>query len=400
MALFCPTLVWGLSLSLLAGDLARAQTAAPSDSQTFEDKTSVVVVEVPVQVLASSQPVRGLTRENFALYDDGERQEIVGFEVLDLSAEPAAAEVGAAGPDPAPAQMRSAALRRNFLFLIDFAYPDSWDRVYGAGPITTIHGMEDASERMTSLLAESFHPSDRLAVGYMSPLRGVKLLQGWTSDREQALRALEILRAAAKIEPDRVREVWSEWAPGRAATPVAGDVESPWATLEDLVAEARTSSLRGAPDLPHGDVVEQFIDGLIAARRQLGEPPGTRHVVYMSAGFPIPSLFDLQRLFREFRSKHWAIQSVNTAGLGFGADSLFLIAYETGGQLFANHNHVDVLLTDMAEETAVTYLLSFQAKGGQKKGSFHKLRVKLVDGPSRTRLVYRRAYYSPGTEDD
>jgi hypothetical protein len=68
--------------------LLSALAAAPSDTQTFEAKTSVLVVELPMQVLASGRPVRALTRENFELYDAGERQEILSFEVLDLSAEP------------------------------------------------------------------------------------------------------------------------------------------------------------------------------------------------------------------------------------------------------------------------------------------------------------------------
>ncbi len=400
LASFQLTVAWALSTLLLAGDLSRAQTAdAPSDSRTFEDETSVLVVEVPVQVLVSGKPLRGLTRESFEVYDKGERQELVGFEVLDLSTEPASADEDPRRAADRPKQMPPTALRRNFLLVFDFAYPSSWDRAYGAGPITTLHGMVDTEERVSGLLGESFHPTDRLAVGYMSPLRGFKLLQGWTSDRDQVLRAFEILRSAMKIDAKRVRELWPEWEPGRAVGLAAGGAESPWATVDDLVAEARTSSLRGDPTLPHREVVEGFIDGLIAARRELGEPPGPRHVVYMSAGFPIESLEDLQRLFREFRRTHWSIQAVSTAGLGWGADSMFLISYETGGQLYTNHNHVDVLLADMTETTAVTYLLSFQAKLGQPKGSFHKLRVKLADGPANARLIHRRGYYSPGSED-
>lgn len=362
--------------------------------RTFEDETSVLLIEVPVQVLVDGEPVRGLGRENFRLYDNGKRREIFSFEVLDFSRR--------AAQETLPISSRGGpaiGARRHFLFLVDFAYPDSWDPRYGAGPITAaVHGMKDTADRLDRLFDSGFHPDDRLAFAYLSPLRGVRLLQGWTDDRTAARRTLELLRAVVELEPERVRELWREQ--GRDAEPAArAGGAAPWATLEDLVAEAATAGARADPYLPHGDLVSKLFEGLIRIARALGDAPGPRHVVYLSTGFPQASLDELRIFVRELRRRHWSIQSIYTGGPGMGPESLFLLSHETGGQLFTNSHDVDVLLADMVEETAVTYALTFEAETGGRRSAHRKLRVELVDGPRGARVIHRRGYYAPGADD-
>ncbi len=74
--------VSGLLLLVL---LLGAPTAV---AQSYSESTDVVVVEVPVQVLnGAGEPVRGLTADDFEIYERGRKQKIVGFEVLDLTVE-------------------------------------------------------------------------------------------------------------------------------------------------------------------------------------------------------------------------------------------------------------------------------------------------------------------------
>ena len=51
---------------------------------------------------------------------------------------------------------------------------------------------------------------------------------------------------------------------------------------------------------------------------------------------------------------------------------------------------------EMAATTSVTYMLAFQVSDQIEDGTYHKLVVKLVDGPKRARLTHRPGYYSPG----
>ena len=76
-------------------------------------RPTVVAVEIPVRVLRDGQPVRGLTAENFAVFDEGEPREITSFDVLDLEDRPRAAGArtgrrsgGGTAPLPPPLRPR------------------------------------------------------------------------------------------------------------------------------------------------------------------------------------------------------------------------------------------------------------------------------------------------------
>ena len=57
-----------------------------ASAQTFGGTADVVEVEVPVQVVRDGQPVRGLTRDDFEVYDGRTRQTLTGFHAVDLAA--------------------------------------------------------------------------------------------------------------------------------------------------------------------------------------------------------------------------------------------------------------------------------------------------------------------------
>jgi YHS domain-containing protein len=47
----------------------------------------------------------------------------------------------------------------------------------------------------------------------------------------------------------------------------------------------------------------------------------------------------------------------------------------------------------------VSYILGFQVADLPEDGSYHKLQVRLVDGPKKARLTHRPGYYAPGAID-
>ena len=103
---------------LIAGilTLALAQSEALAQKRgkkTFTETTSVVVVEVPVTVVASGQPLDELTAENFEIYDGKKQQKITGFEVIDLR------KIETHDPIERPIPI---AARRHFLMFFDLAF--------------------------------------------------------------------------------------------------------------------------------------------------------------------------------------------------------------------------------------------------------------------------------------
>src|SRR5579872_85580 len=65
------------TFALLAGMAA----PAPAGAQTFEGTSQVLAVEVPVNVIGKDgEPVRGMTADDFEVYDGNDRQTVTGFE--------------------------------------------------------------------------------------------------------------------------------------------------------------------------------------------------------------------------------------------------------------------------------------------------------------------------------
>ena len=84
--------------------------SAPSFAQRLAESVQVTLVEVPVTVVgADGKPVRGLTREQFELFDDNRRVAVEHFEVIDV------VRLSADGGEAHPAAIR------NFLLFFDLA---------------------------------------------------------------------------------------------------------------------------------------------------------------------------------------------------------------------------------------------------------------------------------------
>jgi VWFA-related protein len=356
----------------------------------------VLVVEVPLRVLLDGRPVRGLTADDFEVRDEGRVRPLVSFDRWEIDP----AVEGSPGSPVADRPAR-AAHPRSLLFVFDFAW--------GAeGLIETRRRLLESTEAVRGLLSgPRLSPGDRLSVAYYSPLRGLKRMVDFTADRDRVRRALDVLDLVIESKSKRIAaEPDDSWQPAdhslrwRDKTP-KGQLD---ATLEDLIAEARLSANRGAEDQSHNLLIKHFtweLRGLVNAI----DPPGDRHLVLMSSGLLYGddqdrSLRFLQELLRELRQHNWSVQAVNIGGLGFGRDSLVLLSRETGGELYTNSRDIGRLLGEMAERTAVTYVLSFQIDNPVADGAYHELEVRLTRGPSGARLVHRTGYYAPGRPAD
>src|SRR5689334_21311557 len=107
------------------------------------ETVNVNVIEVPVTVVdGSGNPVRGLTKENFELYDQGKKRDITSFDKIDFGTTEA---VNAISP-------LNLAGRRTFLLLFDLGYssPNSLQRA------------QDAARRFVK---DNVKPRDLVGVG-------------------------------------------------------------------------------------------------------------------------------------------------------------------------------------------------------------------------------------------
>ena len=109
-------------------------------------------------------------------------------------------------------------------------------------------------------------------------------------------------------------------------------------------------------------------------------------------------------MLEEFRRCDCAIQAVDIGGLRAGADvrpqvdgqdGLFVLANQTGGELFRNYNDLGAAMADMLERSSLSYILSWQPEELGQPGEFHPIRVRLKKGVQKAQLRHRVGYYTP-----
>jgi VWFA-related protein len=413
------------TLAMLFAGLPAVVAAAPrADApRTFGETTSVVAVEVPVQVIVDGKPVRGLTRENFEVVDGRAKQEITGFEVVDLGGAPAAAGAAASGGS-------TVSTRRHFLFLFDLVFSE---------PEALVKARESARD----VVRESLHASDLIAVATYTLAKGPVLVLGFTSDRNQALQAIDTLGKPEFLErnPDPLRiavgNLDAGAGGGAGATGEGGRREAIAASLlEDL------KEMAGRSERSNRQHDAARVTGLSRSfadlARLMGSVRGRKYVVYLSQGFDSGLLVgaeegdsqetrsalesgevwkvdsderfgntktqgDLEKMLEEFRRADCVIQSVDISGVraandqrprASGEAGLLMMAKDTGGDFYRNFNDLGEAMGQMLDRTSVTYVLTFQPDV-KFDGNYHRLDVKLKNAPRGARLVHRPGYYAP-----
>jgi VWFA-related protein len=418
-----------LAALLLTAVLAPVEPAAPAAAPGFSEVTDVVAVEVPVQVLRDGEPVRGLTADDFEVYEGRQKQAITGFEVLDLAA-PMIPGVGAASAGR-PRSLPPAA-RRHFLLLFDLS---------SAAPKSLVKAQEAARD-----LVGSLQPSDLLAVAAYGTTRGLQLVLGFTSDRRQVAAALDRLASPEMFgraaDPLRLMLDSSHagFNPGseRSASFVNIGKENDAALLNEHLASLTTQLERGTFEQKGADVLA-LTRSFTGFAHMMAGIQGRKYVVYLSEGFDSSLLFgstdpadvdrmseastsgqiwnvdsglrygstraghELERMLEELRRADCVIQAVDVGGVraepgnraAKGQDSLFLLADGTGGDLYRNFNDLSAVMGEVLKRTSVTYVLTFQPEGLLRDGSYHKLRVELKDASRGARVVHRAGFYAP-----
>jgi len=160
----------GCSLLLCAGAL-NAQVSESID---------VRIVNVDVTVTSKGAPVRGLTRDDFEIFEDGRPQKITNFYSVDQPARPAAASAPNAPAAAAPAAVESdPRFRRKVLVLVDNRH-------------TTRERRDLALRTLEAMINDRFHGEYEWSIGVIG--RGITLILPLSSDKNAIHEALEIIR--------------------------------------------------------------------------------------------------------------------------------------------------------------------------------------------------------------
>jgi len=396
---FTPIAMLGLLLLAFSGALAQAPGGGAPPDRSFAGEITTTLVEVPVRVLVDDEPARGLSAEDFELYEDGERREIRFFDAIDLGEESTGRDPGARVPD---------AGRRNFLLFFDLEF-------------TPTQFLAKAQQAALHLVRDQLDPADRVGVAFYHGRSGSSWVVGLTSDRSEVVRALEELGRLVGTEEEGGAAAAGDEGPARSGPEPDGDplnltyggwgvhtgeigrlVGTKWnvSTFSErefhLQQAARASALVGA---------------LESVARQTRFVDGVKYLTLFSQGFQsflytgqgLSWLYsDLQRAIEELRRAGWTVQGIDVGEVWADwrrrqkRESLALLADSTGGQVYAFAADPTGAVERVARRTSVTYVLGFETEERPADESFHELRVELVDAPKGARINHRSGYFSPG----
>lgn len=409
---------------------------------SFEDRSDLLAIEVPVNVTGrDGQPVRGLTAEDFEVFDEGKAQKVTGFEVIDLEALQGSVAPGtpaeAAEAERARLEQMESSARRHLLLLFDLSF---------ARPTSVLRARMAARD----FVLKSLHPTDLVGVATISLEQGPRLVLTFTPDRAQLARAIDTLdsQRVFTAETDPLRFVIAP--PSMASAGASGADQGVLPNLRNPDAETALREYLNAISRSAEREEKAYQIARITAMtrtmgdlaRALGQVQGRKHVVYFSEGFDSKWLVgrgagsaetaedqalaisgspyqvdtdnqygntglqgDVNKMLDEFRRADCVIQAVDIGGLRGTADasggerrsgqeSLFYMANETGGELFKDANDLVEQLERVVRRNSVTYLLTFERADVKHDGAYRRLRVK-ARLPQGARLSHRAGYYAP-----
>jgi VWFA-related protein len=403
-----------LSAVVAATLLATAAVAAVAQQKTADLPVfgvDSVVVAVPVFVLdKNGKAVPGLTREAFVVEDDGKAVPIVAFQAVDAAAPPFA---------PGSPALTRAAARRQFLFLFDLSF-------------STPDGVRRARDAALQSLDQSLAPGD-LAAAATFGAAGVKLLVGFTSDREQLRRAfVDLTGAQGERRPDPLNLAFDLGlrlgeSGGLSRTYEPGEAVGQNDTLDDQL-RAQLVLQDQVERQIYTARVQDFISGLQGLSQMLDSIQGRKQVLLLSAGFDpgvLGGAEGAQRvessravtegrlwevdsstyfgdaratgamgtLFDALAASDVVIHALDVTGLGAGAgaesgrggasargsESLAQLALNSGGRFVKSTNDAAAALRDILDASRHYYVVAFEPRaGGKKPGQLRRLKVKVA----------------------
>jgi VWFA-related protein len=357
---------------------------------------------VEVGVIAETkrgEPVLGLAREDFILFDGGREEKILFFAAGQQPAQPAAVEPPALDTFSNRVDQRGGAAAGVSVILFD-------------GLNTRIPDQSYVRQQILAFLRR-LQPSDRVALYALG--RGVHVLQDFTRDSRALIDALETYRGELRQEP-------AESLPDD----LAGVVRfSSW--LEEL----RTNLI----DHYNQDRALRTIRSLVAIANHVERLPGRKNLIWVSGSFPVwigrdsvplparpvtgtQSFWpEIERAARALNNANLAIYPVDARGLmapveysperasisrdatilyGSGFQTMDILAGRTGGRTFYNNNDLVQALRRAADDARYTATLAYQPSHNEWNGKFREIELQ-VKRPD-VRLRHRRGYFAQPEE--
>jgi VWFA-related protein len=389
------------------------------------ESIDVRVVNVDVTVTSKGAPVRGLTRADFDVFEDGKRQTVTNFYASDetqSSVAPTGVAARAPAAPAAPAAQPDERFRRKVLVLVDNHH-------------TTRRGRDRALAQLEAMVNDKFHGDYDWSIGVIG--RGVTLVLPLSSDKVAIHEALGIVRRLGTRGEGAATIAGAVDRGGVSAA--TNNIELPSLSTFDNDYAARLEQAASSDDTERAIASKFTVPAIIDVARGFGTTPGRKIVLlltgdlglndaeFVSQGTTNSAMFIRgtggMRVNEQQANQHTLesvrrsiVQEANSAGVSFflwnvqgldGADltqahsanlgtltnnsSEFWIANETGGRLVAGNDPARSL-QEFDTTSSSFYSLGY-TPSHPDDGKYHAISVRLKR-PGNYALSYRSGYSS------
>ena len=331
-----------------SGVAEAAEEAAAASTDSSAPTIRVYSREILVDVSVTDDKgnfVRGLKRADFSLLENGKLQHIRGFSETDAGA--SSAHTGSRTLPPHVFTNVGAVPQSGpvHIFFMD---------VMDSSPDAAVHAKLAAIKYLHNMPAGT-----TLAIFDMSCNKGLRLLQGFTSDRDAAIAAME------SLDPEWIRK------------PCAMEISYA---------------------LPR---VAAYVAGVKGRKNLLWLVPGMPAMLTRDGGQAYPTAWgpDMSRahrlmdLYEKLTADDVAVYPIDPTGVhGLGSRQLRAeeVAEGTGAITFYNRNDVDAGIGKAIEHGSSYYTLSYVPPDAKEDSRFHSIKVQL--SRAGLHLTYRTGY--------
>ena len=345
-------------------------------------------------------PVLGLTKDDFLVFDEGKKQALTEFErhVLMLPTEkeevlPKVAE--------APAPPARYLMPRKFFLFFDFAYNNGI-------------GIEKARKAALHFIDTQLRPQDEVGIISYSAMKSLKLHEYLTTDHQkvrEVARKFRMEQVAGRAEDFEV-EYWQAVADQNPTDASRSGGVDDKANAEALRRDREES----------GNQTLHFAQKMIDLSKALRYIPGHKHIVFFSSGVPYsiiygaqvayghkdlsdmgnPGLrFKYEDMLKELSAANCSVFTLDTQELRGtidrdtsmrGSYTLQKMASATGGRYFGNINFYEKHVEKIQNLTGCYYVLGYYADD-KWDGAYHNIKVEVTE-PGYT-VHAQKGYFNP-----
>jgi VWFA-related protein len=395
-------------LILFPNDRAGAQAqkekvqARPAQTQLqHEVKVTLKLIQVYVTD-KKGNPVLDLTKDDFLVFDEGQKKELTEFErhVLNL---PGAKEGAAPEVVETPAPPARELMPRKFFLFFDFAFNNAI-------------GIEKARKAALYFIDAQLQPQDEVGIISYSAMKSLKLHEFLTTEHQKVREVAEkfgMEQIAGRAE-DFEAEYWqlvSQINPVDASR--SGGVDSFDAQEADRLRRTREET---------GNQAFHFAQKMIDLAKALRYIPGHKTIVLFSSGVPYSVIYGVpvaygrrdlsvwgnpalqsryEDMLKELSAANCSIYPIDTQELrGMidrdtstrGSFTLQKMASATGGKYFGNINFYERHVEKIRDLTGCYYVLGYYVDDNWD-GAYHKIKVEIAR--PELKVHAQKGYFNP-----